>query len=142
FLVGGTGLYLSSVLQNYQLKKSDFNSNEYHALSNLDFKTLKDMLLEFNLSLHNTTDLTEKERIIKAILIEKAEAEIAVVSEFLPQPLSREELRALVAETISESGASSISDMGKVMGLLMPKIRGKADGKEANQLVRELLSGD
>jgi uncharacterized protein YqeY len=75
-------------------------------------------------------------------LIEKAEAEIAVVSEFLPQPLSREELRALVAETISESGASSISDMGKVMGLLMPKIRGKADGKEANQLVRELLSGD
>ncbi|MEJ2413282.1 MAG: GatB/YqeY domain-containing protein, partial [Anaerolineales bacterium] len=70
------------------------------------------------------------------------EAEIAVVSEFLPQPLSREELRALVAETISESGASSISDMGKVMGLLMPKIRGKADGKEANQLVRELLSGD
>ncbi len=75
-------------------------------------------------------------------LIEKAEAEIAVVSEFLPQPLSQEELRALVAETISESGASSLSDMGRVMGLLMPKIRGKADGKEANQLVRELLSGD
>jgi uncharacterized protein len=75
-------------------------------------------------------------------LIEKAEAEIAVVSEFLPQPLSQEELRALVAETISESGASSLADMGKVMGLLMPKIRGKADGKEANQLVRELLSGD
>jgi len=75
-------------------------------------------------------------------LIEKAEAEIAVVSEFLPQPLSQEELRALVAETISESGASSLSDMGRVMGLLMPKIRGQADGKEANQLVRELLSGD
>lgn len=75
-------------------------------------------------------------------LIEKAEAEIAVVSEFLPQPLSQEELRVLVAETISESGASSLSDMGKVMGLLMPKIRGQADGKEANQLVRELLSGD
>jgi len=75
-------------------------------------------------------------------LIEKAEAEIAVVSEFLPQPLSQEELRALVAETISESGASSMSDMGKVMGLLMPNIRGKADGKEANQIVRELLSGN
>lgn len=75
-------------------------------------------------------------------LIEKAEAEIAVVSEFLPQPINQEELRALVVETISESGASSMSDMGKVMGLLMPKIRGKADGKEANQIVRELLSGD
>lgn len=75
-------------------------------------------------------------------LIEKAEAEIAVVSEFLPQPLSQEELRALVVEAIEESGASSLSEMGKVMGLLMPKIRGKADGKEANQLVRELLNGD
>lgn len=75
-------------------------------------------------------------------LIEKAEKEIAVINEFLPQPLSQDELRALVAEAIQEAGASGMSDMGKVMGLLMPKIRGKADGKEANQIVRELLSGD
>ncbi len=75
-------------------------------------------------------------------LIKKAEDEIAVISEFLPQPLSEEELRDLVAEAIQEAGASSLGDMGKVMGLLMPKIRGKADGKEANQIVRELLAGD
>ncbi|MFL7814179.1 MAG: GatB/YqeY domain-containing protein [Anaerolineales bacterium] len=75
-------------------------------------------------------------------LIEKAEKEIAVIHEFLPQPLSQDELRALVAEAIQEAGATAMSDMGKVMGLLMPKIRGKADGKEANQIVRELLSGD
>jgi hypothetical protein len=75
-------------------------------------------------------------------LIKKAEDEIAVISEFLPQPLSEEELRALVAEAIQEAGASSLGEMGKVMGLLMPKIRGKADGKEANQIVRELLAGD
>jgi uncharacterized protein YqeY len=72
-------------------------------------------------------------------LISKAEDEIAILNEFLPQPLSAEELRDIVNEAIAESGASSMADLGKVMGLLMPKIRGKADGKEANQIVRELL---
>lgn len=74
-------------------------------------------------------------------LISKAEEEIAVLSEFLPQPLSQEELRALVEQAIAESGASSMADLGRVMGVLMPLIRGKADGKEANQIVRELLGG-
>ncbi len=72
-------------------------------------------------------------------LIEKAELEIGIISEFLPQPLTTDELRALVEEAIQESGADSIDDIGQVMGVLMPKIRGKADGKEANQIVRELL---
>ena len=74
-------------------------------------------------------------------LINKAEEEIAVLGEFLPQPLSQEELRALVEDAIAESGASSMADIGQGMGVLMPKIRGKADGKEANQIVRELLGG-
>lgn len=74
-------------------------------------------------------------------LIEKAEKEIGILAEFLPQPLSSEELKALVQEAIDESGASSMAEIGKVMGVLMPKIRGKADGKEANQIVRELLGG-
>jgi uncharacterized protein YqeY len=74
-------------------------------------------------------------------LISKAEDEIAVLGEFLPQPLSQEELREMVEKAIAESGASSMAEMGKVMGVLMPMIRGKADGKEANQIVRELLGG-
>lgn len=74
-------------------------------------------------------------------LISKAEEEIAILGEFLPQPLSQEELRALVEKAIAESGASSMTEIGKVMGVLMPLIRGKADGKEANQIVRELLGG-
>ena len=72
-------------------------------------------------------------------LIEKAEQEIKILSEFLPQQLSAEELKALVQEAIQESGASSMAEIGKVMGALMPKIRGRADGKQANQFVRELL---
>ena len=72
-------------------------------------------------------------------LIEKAELEIKILSDFLPQQLSADELRTLVEEAIKESGATSMSEIGKVMGTLMPKIRGKADGKQANQIVRELL---
>jgi uncharacterized protein YqeY len=72
-------------------------------------------------------------------LISKAEEEIAILQEFLPQPLSEEELRTLVRDAIQEAGAASMSDIGKVMGVLMPKIRGKADGTVANQIVREML---
>jgi uncharacterized protein YqeY len=72
-------------------------------------------------------------------LIEKAEQEINILNEFLPQQLSAEELRVLVQEAIQESGASSMAEIGKIMGALMPKIRGRADGKLANQIVRELL---
>ena len=75
-------------------------------------------------------------------LIEKAELEIGILSEFLPQPLTTDELRVLVEEAIQESGAASIDDIGRVMGALMPKIRGKADGKEANLIVRELLKSE
>ncbi len=73
-------------------------------------------------------------------LISEAEAEIAVLEEYLPQALSRDELETLVKEAIAESGATSPKEMGMVMKVLMPKVRGRADGKEANQIVRELLS--
>ncbi len=72
-------------------------------------------------------------------LIEIAQAEIAVLEEYLPQALSREELTVIVQEAIHESGVTSMREMGKVMQVLMPKIRGRADGKEASQLVQELL---
>jgi uncharacterized protein len=72
-------------------------------------------------------------------LISIAEDEIAVLEGYLPKALSREELETLVKEAISESGATSIKEMGLVMKALMPKVRGRADGKEANQIVRELL---
>ncbi len=73
-------------------------------------------------------------------LIAEAEAEIAVLEEYLPQALSSEELEALVKEAIAEVGATTPKEMGMVMKALMPKVRGRADGKEANQIVRELLS--
>lgn len=72
-------------------------------------------------------------------LIAQAEAEIAVLQEFLPPPLSPEELEALAREVIAEVGATSPRDMGKVMKALMPRLQGRATGSEASQVVRRLL---
>ncbi len=74
-------------------------------------------------------------------LVEREKAELAILENYLPKALSREELEALVRETIKEVGALSVRDMGKVMGVLMPKVRGRADGREVSELVRQILEG-
>jgi uncharacterized protein len=66
--------------------------------------------------------------------------EAAILESFLPEQLSREQIAGLVQEAITQTGAATQKDMGKVMGLLMPKVKGKADGGLVNQVVRELLS--
>jgi uncharacterized protein YqeY len=73
-------------------------------------------------------------------LVEKEEAELKVVQEFLPAQISEEEVDALIKQTIEEAGAVSIKDMGKVMKILMPKIAGIADGKIAGEKVKAFLS--
>jgi uncharacterized protein len=73
-------------------------------------------------------------------LVAREQAAIAVISEFMPQPLSESELRALVDQAIAETGAAMPRDMGKVMGWLSPKTRGRADGKVVSQLVTQLLA--
>jgi len=77
----------------------------------------------------NRTDLATKEQ-----------EEIEIIEKFLPKQLSAEELRSEVAAIISEVGASSPADMGKVMGAATKKLAGKADGKTISALVKELLT--
>ena len=72
-------------------------------------------------------------------LVKQNEEEIAILMEYLPQQLSEDEVRSLVKEAVTASGASSPKDMGKVMKLLMPKVKGRADGKLVNDLVRGML---
>ena len=69
FLVGGTGLYLSAVIQNYSLELVDFNSPRYNELEEYSTEDLAETLIKLKPELHNTTDLLEKDRIIKAIMI-------------------------------------------------------------------------
>jgi uncharacterized protein len=73
-------------------------------------------------------------------LASKEEAEIAILSGYLPQQLTEDELRALVDEAVAATGAASARDLGKVMGYLSPKIRGRADGKVASGLVAQALA--
>lgn len=72
-------------------------------------------------------------------LAAQEEKELAIVSEFLPRPLSEDDLKELVRQAIAESGATSAREMGQVMKLVMPRTKGRADGKLVNQLVRDLL---
>jgi uncharacterized protein YqeY len=71
----------------------------------------------------------------------REEAEIAVITEYLPAALSEDEIRALIDEAIATTGATSPRDMGKVMGWLVPKTRGRADGKRVSELVVQSLAG-
>ena len=72
-------------------------------------------------------------------LISQTEEEIQVLLSYLPKQLTDDELRVLIKEAIDKTGASSSKDMGKIMGILMPKTKGKADGKRINTLVSEFF---
>jgi uncharacterized protein YqeY len=75
----------------------------------------------------------------RADLVAKESAELAVLEVYLPPQLSDEELAGLVRQVIEEVGAATIRDKGRVMGRLMPQVRGKADGTKVNALVTQLL---
>ena len=72
-------------------------------------------------------------------LAKDAQAEIAILTAFLPAALSADELRALVKAAVAETGATAPADMGKVMKALLPKVAGRAPGDQVSAMVRELL---
>ena len=73
-------------------------------------------------------------------LVKTETKELSIIEEYLPQAMSEKEVRRLVRETVKETGAESMSDLGKVMPLVMKKGAGKVDGKLAQDILRELLS--
>lgn len=72
-------------------------------------------------------------------LAEKEEKEIIVIKAFLPPQMSAEELRAIIKKAASETNSSGMKDMGKLMKAVMPLVKGKADGKLVNDIVKEVL---
>ncbi|MFB9280058.1 GatB/YqeY domain-containing protein [Cohnella cellulosilytica] len=72
-------------------------------------------------------------------LVSNVRAEIEIISEYLPRQLTEEEIKAIVVQTMQETGASSKADLGKLMGVLMPKVKGVADGKLVNAIVQQSL---
>ena len=75
-------------------------------------------------------------------LVKKEKAELAILEAYLPEQLSQEEILDLARQVVTEVGATTIRDKGKVMSKLMPQIRGKGDGNVANEVVTQLLSGE
>ena len=107
-------------------EKRELNDDEVLAVLMKEVKMRQDSLEEF-------TKAGREER------AEQAKQEIALLRKYLPEQLSDEELKALVEEAVAETGAAGPKDMGKVMAALMPKTKGRADGKRINTMVRELL---
>jgi uncharacterized protein YqeY len=73
-------------------------------------------------------------------LADKEKAELAVISSYMPEPMSRDEIISIVQRAIAETGAKNPADKGKVMGKVIPLTKGKAEGKEVNEIVTELLN--
>ena len=139
--------------------KSAMKSKEASRLQVL--RSLKASILEKEISLRKGSEVSLSETQIHEVLMKAAkqrkdsiaqfrqagrndlaeteEFELAIIETYLPKLLSEEEIRDLAGEVIRKTGASSVSDMGKVMGLLMPQVKGKADGSLVNRVVRELL---
>jgi uncharacterized protein len=70
----------------------------------------------------------------------KEDRELAVIQEFMPEPIDEEELEAIIDDAIAETGATSLRDLGRVMADVMPQVAGRADGSTVSQLVREKLA--
>ena len=73
-------------------------------------------------------------------LAEKEQKELAIIEAYLPAQLSEDKLREIVSAAITEVGATTPKDMGKIMKVVMPKVQGQADGKQVNKLVMEILA--
>lgn len=84
--------------------------------------------------------IADAERLNREDLITEAKAEIAILEDFLPQPLSSEEIKTLAKEVIAEIGATSPKEMGQVMKILVTRVQGRAPGGQVSQVVRELLT--
>jgi uncharacterized protein YqeY len=119
---------IRSAIKNKEISEQRVpDEGEVLDILNREVKQRKDSLQDF-------------EKAGREDLVEQVQKEIEVIMGYLPKQLSEEEVEALVKQTIQEVGASSKADMGKVMGALMPKIKGRADGKTVNQIVQKHLS--
>lgn len=85
--------------------------------------------------------IADAERAGRMDLVEIEKVELAVIEAYLPQMMSEDQVREIAGEVIAEVGATSLKDMGSVMGQLMPRLQGQADGRVVSSVVRQLLQG-
>lgn len=119
---------LKSALMNEKINAGhDLTADEEVSVISRELKQRRESLSEF-------------EKADRQDLVDGVKAEIVIVEKYMPKQLSDDEVKQIVAETIQQVGATGKSDFGKVMGAVMPKLKGQADGKLINQTVKSLLN--
>lgn len=119
---------LKASIQNEQIKAGhELNADEELTVLSREMKQRRDALSEFVQAGRDD-------------LVEKIKVEIAIVEKYLPKQLTEEEIRQIVSEAIEKVKATSAKEFGKVMGAVMPLVKGKADGNQVNAIVKELLN--
>lgn len=117
----------AAILQTEKDNKVELGDEDIVGVIAKQVKQRKDAMAEF-------------EKAQREDLMEQTNKELEVLMEYLPKQLTEEEVESIVAETIEQVGATTMKDMGKVMGAVMPKVKGKADGALINQCVKKLLN--
>ncbi|ALS38219.1 uncharacterized protein YqeY [Enterococcus rotai] len=118
---------LKAAIQNEQIKAGrDLDGEEELTVLSREMKQRRDSLSEF-------------EKAGRDDLADKVKIEITIVEKYMPKQLSEEEIRQIVQTAIDQTGATSPKEFGKVMGAVMPEVKGKADGNQVNAIVKELL---
>ncbi|MFM9329694.1 GatB/YqeY domain-containing protein [Paenibacillus mesotrionivorans] len=121
-----------------RMVRSSIKNIEIDQRKTLDDQDVLDVL---NREIKQRRDsLQEFEKAGRQDLVDQLKQELDILSAYMPKQLSEDEVKVIVQQTIQEVGASSKADMGKVMGALMPKVKGLADGKLVNQIVSQLLA--
>ncbi len=137
---------LKEAMINKELLRRDVIRLALNAIKQVEIDTRKPVAAEDVVGIIQKEIKSRRESIDEKIKFgrtdeaDKDKAEVAILEDFLPAQLSREQIVELVQAAIAQSGATTQKEMGKVMGVLMPQVKGKADGALVNQVVRELLS--
>ncbi len=119
--------YLRSEIRNQEIRvQEDLDDDGVLQVLTRQAQQRRDSIEAFSEA--NRTDLVEKE-----------ESELAIIMEYMPQQMTRDEISALVQQVIAEVGAAGPGDMGKVMSQIMPQVRGRAEGREVSSIVMETL---
>ena len=117
----------AGVLQYEKDNKTDASDEDVMAVITKEIKKLNDVLPDFT-------------KAGRQDLIDEANAKIAILKAYLPEQMSEDAIKELIRQTVEETGAVSMKDMGKVMGAVSAKTKGRADNKLVSQLVKETLS--
>lgn len=138
---------LKEAMKNKDNARRDVLRGLLSAIKQVEIDSRKDLTPEETLAVlqkeakKRRESIDEAERVGRGDIAESEKYELTAIEAFLPRQLTYDEVKAIAQEIVTQVGATTAKDQGKVMGPLMGRLKGQADGKLVNQVVRELLNG-